>query len=295
MLNDNVKEKFWNTTFTLTGRVFHPNLLKPREKKNEQTGKTRQVFDGMFAWKKDDQRNVQEIAKLNAFIGEMIGLVFPGMDPRALVIPVKDFDTYTRNDYKPNAEYLRGCKWINAESGVDFPPAVVGPNRQPVFAESELYSGRNVVFNFQLYPILPDANNRQKKIGFGINLNAVMLQDGGEKEGGARVINVDQIFGAFAGDMGMNQGGQQQGGQNYGGYNTQPANQGNGQGHAPQGTNQNGHQHHGGQTQGYQQGGNGQGAQNGASHSNQQGQHWAGGNQPNSPFTGNNGNGNNFV
>src|SRR5690606_28513510 len=97
---------------------------------------------------------------------------------------VPGWPEYQRNDYKPNAEYLRGHHWINAETGKDMPPTVVNAQRQPVISEAEIYSGRIAVVNFQLYPMLMDPTNRQKKIGFGVNLNAVMVLEGGDREGG---------------------------------------------------------------------------------------------------------------
>ena len=159
MSPDQVKEAFYKTTFTLKGRIFHPNLLSTRNKTNAQTGTSRDVFDVMFAWDPMDPSNGPELQKLMGFMAQMSGMVFFGIDPRALVDPIKSDSIqgrqdYVRNDYKPNAPYLKGRMWINAETGKDMPPVVVMANRQPVMSEAEVYSGRNAVVNFQFYPML---------------------------------------------------------------------------------------------------------------------------------------------
>jgi hypothetical protein len=203
MTPDQAKEAFYKTTFTLKGRIFHPNLLKVRQKTTPKG--TRNVYDVMFAWHAQSPENQATIAQMNQFLQQMVGIIHPGIDPRALVIPVKDFHTYQRQDYKPNPEYLRDCKWVNAESGEEYPPQVVDAQRQPVFNPADVYSGRNAVINFQFYPMLPKADAAPgSKRGFGINLNAVMLLEGGNPEGGVqRTIDVNAVFGAFAQDMGM--------------------------------------------------------------------------------------------
>lgn len=208
MATDALKELFYKTSFTLKGRIFHPNLTQPRTKTNATTGKTREVFDVMFAWNPADPANAQAMQHLLGFMNQMSGQCFPGVDPRALVIPIKashvqGWPEYQRNDYKPNADYLHGHHWINAETGKDMPPTVVNQQRQAVISDAEIYSGRNAVCNFQLYPMLMDPTNRQKKIGFGVNLNAIMLLEGGEREGGRATVDVNSVFGGFAQDMGM--------------------------------------------------------------------------------------------
>jgi hypothetical protein len=200
MTPDQVKESFYKTTFTLKGRIFFPNILKTRTKTTPKGA--REVYDVQFAWLANDPANAQTIAAMNAFLQQVTPIVHSGVDPRALVIPVKDFNTYQRQDYKPNPDYLKGCKWVNAESGSEFPPQVVDQNRQPIFNEAEVYSGRNAVVNIQFYPMLPkqDAAPGSKR-GYGVNLNAVMLLDGGDREGGRAAVDVNSIFGGFQSDM----------------------------------------------------------------------------------------------
>lgn len=208
MSQDQVKEAFYKTNFTLKGRIFFPNLLSTRTKTNQVTGGTREVYDVMFVWDPADLANGPELNKLLGFMAQMSPLMFFGIDPRALIDPIKSDgiqgrQDYTRTDYKPNAAYQKARMWINAETGKDMPPVVVMANRQPVMSEAEVYSGRNAVVNFQLYPMLRDPQKPNKKIGYGVNLNAVMLLEGGDKEGGRSSIDPNAVFGAFAQDMGM--------------------------------------------------------------------------------------------
>ncbi len=207
-MSKELRQPFYDTSFTLKGRIFHPNLLTTRERKNAITGASRDVFDVMFAWNPQDPANAAAYAQLLQFMEYQRNTCFPGVDPRAIVNPIKSsgvpgWPDYVKQDYSPNAAYLNGHHWINAETGKDRAPTVVMENRQPVMAEAEVYSGRNAVLNFSLYPMLFDPQNRQKKIGFGVNLAAVMLLNGGDKEGGKTQVDIGKVFGGFAQDMGI--------------------------------------------------------------------------------------------
>lgn len=205
-MSKELKQPFYDTSFTLKGRIFHPNLLKTRTRTTPKG--SREVFDVMFAWNPAEPANQMAFGQLMQFIETQKGICFPGIDPRALVNPIKAFQVqgftdYVKQDYSPNPEYLRGHLWINAETGSDRAPMVVMENRQPVMSDAEVYSGRNAVLNFSLYPMLFDPQDRQKKIGFGVNLTAVMLLQGGDREGGKVQVDVNKVFGNFAQDMGM--------------------------------------------------------------------------------------------
>lgn len=236
---------FTHRKFTLKGRIFHPNLLAPKKTQNG-----REVFDTMFAWDKNDPANAKVMQEINAHL--MSGMVaHQGFNPAALQNPIKHFDTYIRQDGKPNAAYLKGLNWCNPSTGVDYPPPVVkrGPmglvnvNQNET---AEVYSGRNAAVSISFYVMIPKAGAANQKRGFGVNIDGVLLLDGGDKEGGAAGINVDQVFGSFLSDTGV------------------------GNGHAAQGT----HTH---SNQGFTQGNGatthsntGMNAQNNVSHSNQQ-------------------------
>lgn len=206
-MSKELKQAFYDNTFTLKGRIFHPNLLSTRQRTSPK-GTVRDVFDVQFAWNPNDPANRVAYQQLLQFMETQKGICFPGIDPRALVVPIKSSNVpgwpeYQRTDFKPNASYLNGHHWINAETGKDQAPRVVFQNQQDVLQEAEVYSGRNAIVNFQLYPMLMDPQDRNKKIGFGVNLNAVMLLEGGEREGGKTQVDVNKVFGGFAQDMGM--------------------------------------------------------------------------------------------
>ena len=187
-MNADQTKEFWRKSFTLQGKLYYPNLFKPTTNKNG-----RSTFNTMLAWEYDS--NKETMAALNNFLMTAKQTFHPSAPMQFFINPLKKFDTYQRQDGKPNAEYLRNCFWINAQSGAEIPVPVVDMNRQPVISEAEVYSGRNAVVNISFYNI-----DKEKK-GIGVNLNAVMLMPGGERVGGGGSVNIDKIFGGFASDM----------------------------------------------------------------------------------------------
>jgi hypothetical protein len=190
------QKEFFKQSFTLKGRIFHPNLLKAVAR---EEGK-RETFNTMFAW--EQTSNPETMQALNAFLMKAKELFHPSVPMQAFVNPIKKYETYMRQDGKPNPDYLKGCYWLNAQSGKDFPPPVVDAMRQPIINEAEVYSGRNAVINVAFYNI--DGAKGGKR-GIGCNVNAVMLLEGGDKVASGGVsVNIDKIFGGFASDMGAN-------------------------------------------------------------------------------------------
>lgn len=189
-MNVDQRKEFFRKSFTLKGRIFYPNILKPATTKH---GKTQ--FNLMFAWKLADNQEVMK--EVGNFLQTAKNTFHPSIPQQFWVNPVKKFDTYQRQDGKPNPAFLKDSYWVNASSGVDFPPVVVDQMRQPVIDEALVYSGRNAVVNIAFW-----LNDGDKK-GLGTNVNAVMLLEGGDREGGSFTVNVDQIFGSFQADMGM--------------------------------------------------------------------------------------------
>ena len=189
------QKQFFKKTFTLQGRLFHPHLLVANARQPGDTPK----FSVMFAWLK--QSNPQVMQEINQFLAQAFQALHPTIPAHVLIKPIKDYDSYQREDGKPNPDYVRGHLWCNASSGANFPPAVVTyPDRQPVMSDAEVYSGRNAVVNISFYN-LSGANGGKR--GIGVNVNAAMLLEGGAKEGGAGSVDVNQIFGSFQADMGL--------------------------------------------------------------------------------------------
>jgi hypothetical protein len=189
------QKQFLRQTFTLKGRIFHPNLIVPVPKDKDKPDSPLK-FNVMFAFKAED--NTAVLKQLADFLNIAKQEFHPSIPMQFFSNPLKKFETYMRRDGKPNAEYLKGSYWVNASSGKDYPPQVVDANRQPLINPAEIYSGRNAVVNIGFYSFTGQQN------GLSTNINAVMLLDGGEKiasAGGS--VNIDQIFGSFQADMGM--------------------------------------------------------------------------------------------
>jgi hypothetical protein len=195
-MNDQIKEML-RKNFTVQARIMHPKLLTPEAKViNGNQGLPK--FSAMVVIPKQPmQPALQEMMN---FINQAMQTLHPGINPQVLVQPIKDADTYIRQDGKPNPDYVQGCFWLNAASGEKFPPVVVDQMRQPVISEAEIWSGRNAAVNMNFYNI-SGANGGKR--GLGVNLNAVMLLEGGEKVAGAPTVDVNAAFGAFQSDMGM--------------------------------------------------------------------------------------------
>jgi len=189
------QKAFLRQTFTLKGRIFHPNLLVAVPKDKDKPDSPLK-FNTMFAFKaEDNQAALQQLAE---FLGKAKEIFHPSIPMQFFSNPLKKYETYLRRDGKPNPEYLKGCYWVNASSGKDYPPQVVDANRQPLINPAEIYSGRNVVANIGFYSFTGQQN------GLSTNINAVMLLEGGNKEGGgSATVNVNDIFGSFQADMGI--------------------------------------------------------------------------------------------
>jgi hypothetical protein len=196
------QKKFFNKQFALKGRILFPHLLKPKVKDNG-----REVYEVQFAWRPEE--NATMMQQLMQFMQQATQLVHPGINPLALIQPIKDFNTYVKQNGAPNPEYLRGQLWVNASTGLERPPHVVKQSPMGLVKlgagdEAELYSGRNAVVAIGFWPMLPKPGTPVQKRGFYVNLEAVLLQDGGERiGGGGSNVDINQVFGAFASDMGL--------------------------------------------------------------------------------------------
>jgi hypothetical protein len=71
---------------------------------------------------------------------------------------------------------------INANASQDYPPQVVGQDRQPVVDRGQIYAGCIVAAGIQLFTY-----NTAGNIGVGVGLSAIMKQADGEQLGGSSV------------------------------------------------------------------------------------------------------------
>jgi len=202
------QKEFFSKTFTLQGRMFFTqNVLTPEQPSPEDAAKGyKPAYKIMFVWPKTSNAHVMQ--ELGQFITTAKDQLHASIPWQHFVNPIKDYDTYVRQDGKPNHEFTKGCYWINAST--QFQPPVVGPDRQPVINEADVYSGRNCVINISFYNMSGTTKDgKAGKRGLSTNFNAVMLLEGGEREGGGGVqVDPNQVFGQFQVDMGLvNQGG----------------------------------------------------------------------------------------
>lgn len=221
-----------NQKFTLKGRILHPNLLKLKKKNKPED---RDIFDVQFVW--NPMENGQATQNILQWIQQATSVFHQGINPIALINPLKasgvqGFPEYVRQDGRPNQSYLQGCLWVNASTGREFPPQVVksvpgmGLVRLTENDNAEVYSGRNAAITISFYPIIPKPGAVNQKRGFSVNVDAVLILDGGEVIQGSAAVDVNAAFGSFVQDMGMTP--------NFGGFGqAQPAQQapmGNGMG-----------------------------------------------------------------
>jgi len=194
------QKKFFSQNFTIPCRIMHPKLLTPvsRPEAPGQAAKAPQ-YGVMAVWSKTDPKAAPVTANLKQFLDAAFNKYHGGIDKRVLIDPLKDYDTYLRTDGKPNPDYTQGCHWMNANSGEKFAPVVVDKMQQPVIMESLIYSGMNALVNVSFYNM--DGATGGKR-GIGVNINAVMLQDGGERVVSVNTPDINQIFGGFQADMG---------------------------------------------------------------------------------------------
>ena len=195
------EKQYFGKSFTLQCRIMHPNLLTPASGKPDAMGNVKPAqFSTMAVWPKTS--NAAVMAEITQFINTAFQTFHQGSNPAALVNPIKDYDTYVRQDGKPNADYCIGSFWANLSSGAKFAPVVVDQMRQPVISEAEVYSGRNAVVNITFYNMTGGQDGRGRR-GIGANIAAVMLLEGGERLVGGPTVDVNQVFGNFQADMGM--------------------------------------------------------------------------------------------
>ena len=81
-----------------------------------------------------------------------------------------------------------GLYLVNANASQDYPPQVVGQDRQPVIDRGQIYAGCIVAAGIQLF-----SYNTAGNVGVGVGLSAVMKQADGEQLGGG-TVNAENLF-----------------------------------------------------------------------------------------------------
>lgn len=172
------------STKVVTGKVrfSYLNVLEPRQGENDKEPK----FSVALLIDKDDKAT---LAKFKAAFEEAkkIGLekVWGGKLPAKIDIPLRDGDAERPDD--PN---YAGKYYVNAKTGVKYPPQVVKPENG-VFVRItdplEITSGDYGMATVNVFPYKASGNN-----GYGVALNAICLTEKGEPlAGGGTNVNED--------------------------------------------------------------------------------------------------------
>lgn len=148
--------------------LSYPALFQPRQVNNQGDPKysVKLFFDANGA--NEIYAKAQEIAAQAFTNGETQNPNF-----RWAIAPVSGSDAQNPR--------LTGLYAGNAKADVDYPPQVVGPDRQPILDRGQIYAGCIVAVGISLYTY-----NNMGNIGVGMGLKAVMKTADGEHlaEGG---------------------------------------------------------------------------------------------------------------
>jgi len=213
------QQNFLRTEFALKGRIMFPNLLRLKKKDKLED---RDIYDTMFVL--DPRENANTIAQINNFIAQCNQIAHQGIIPAAILpiwkaYGVQGYPDYVKQNGQPNPDYLKGFMWVNASTGRDLPPAVYKQTSMGLLKltendDAEVYSGRNAVISINFWPMLPKPESKNQKRGYYINVKGVLLQEGGDRLGGAPDLDPNKTFGSFLQDMGAQP--------NFGGFGTAP-------------------------------------------------------------------------
>jgi len=195
-MNEAQKNYFYSKHFTLKGQMYFPNILVP---KANDRGVLK--YNTCFAWPANDAAQQARVQEVEAFLAAAKQQFFASIPDQYFGNPLKKFNTYQRQDGKPNHEFLNNKFWFNASASEKFKPTVVFQDHReldPLGDAAQVWSGRNCLLNFSFYCY--DVNGKN---GIATNIRSIMLLEGGEKvEGGAGTVNVQEAFGSFSADMG---------------------------------------------------------------------------------------------
>jgi hypothetical protein len=193
-VNEAQKNYFYSKHFTLKGQIYFPTILTP---KANDRGVMK--YSCMFAWDVNDAAQQAKVQEVGAFLESGKQQFYADIPDQHFGKPLKRFDTYLRQDGKPNHEFLKGKYWMNASATERVKPIIVFQDHKeldPLGDAAQVWSGRNCLFNFSFYGY--DASGKK---GIAVNIRSVMLLEGGEKMEGAATVNVGEAFGGFAADM----------------------------------------------------------------------------------------------
>ncbi len=152
----------------VTGEVTlsYVQLLEARAMEEGQPKK----FSCVLVIPKSDKRTIKAIKKAQAAALEDLKASNNGKLPANWKNTLRDGDE--DGDLDRNPEY-EGCMFMSVSANENYPPGIVGRDRQPILTAGEIYSGMKarvsmVAFHF---------NNKSKGVSFGLR-NVQKLGDG---------------------------------------------------------------------------------------------------------------------
>ena len=233
---------FWDTKFTVQGRLFFPSIAKPKVKTHDDLGnpipldrqQAEAKYSAVIGFLKDAQ-GMQMANTIRQFVAQAKQAYYPSVPDMHFVHPVKEYGVTIRTDGKDHPEFYKDCFWINASANSKYPPKIVDQSLRAIdLKDPQIYFGRNIAISLSFYLMGSDPKKPTSKKGVGVNLEAIMLLDGGDKIGGYEV-DVNQAFAGFAKNTGLegfqgftpNQGHNNQSAFNQNQFNNQMFNQPN--------------------------------------------------------------------
>lgn len=197
--------------FQLTGTMFFPHLLQPKIEPNKAP-----KFGLMIAW--DNHENQQVAGQIQQLLMQVKQQFHPTIPDHAWTNPLKDFHTTKRNDGKAHPKYLTNKKWMNASNNEKFAPQVMmldqsapnGMRLATAMDSMQIFDGQKCVVSISFFGL----HGENSKYGVSTNIDAVLVVGGGERVMTDVGVDVNQAFGSFLGQMGMNPA-QQAPAQNY--------------------------------------------------------------------------------
>lgn len=176
-----------NLTNVTTGKVrlSYVHLFKPYA---FQPGQEEKFSCTVLVPKTDTDTMARINAAIEAAKQKGVADRWGGALPPVVPTPVYDGDGTRPSDGMPFGDECKGHFVFTASTKLDYPPAVVDQNRNPIINQSEIYSGVYACVNVTFYPYAFGG-----KKGIGCSLGPVMkVQDGEALGGGAP--SVEQAF-----------------------------------------------------------------------------------------------------
>ncbi len=152
-------------------RFSYVSLLKPRE--SQYGGEPK--FSVTILLPKSDFATKQRIDVAIETAKQLGKSKWNGVIPPVVAIPVHDGDGVKPSDGMPFGEECKGHWVFTASTSLDYPPAIVDAQMNPIINPTEVYSGMygKIAVNFSPY-----ASQGKKGIGCYISRNVLKTRDG---------------------------------------------------------------------------------------------------------------------